>query len=90
MVTSKQKNFKIRNLLKLDRSLKQNKLDNKAQEVNSRLINMCGERNITFVDHIDTIETKRHLNERKVPLNKSGTIEIAKNVLRIFIAAGLT
>ena len=41
---------------------------------------MCGECNITFVDHIDTIETKRHLNERKLHLNKSGTTEFAKNV----------
>ena len=38
---------------------------------------MCGEREITFVDHTDTIE--RHLNESTVHLNKSGTIEFAKN-----------
>ena len=40
---------------------------------------MCGERGITFVDHIDTIDTKRHLNERKIHLNKSRTTEFVKN-----------
>ena len=53
-------------------------LNNKVQEVNSRHINMCGERDITFVDHTDTIDIERHLNESKVHLNKSGTIEFAK------------
>ena len=55
-------------------------LNNKAQEVNSRLINMCRERDITFIDHTDTIDTQRHLNESRVHLNKFGTIEFAKNV----------
>ena len=49
-------------------------LNNKAQEVNSQFINMCGECDITFVDHTDNIDTERHLNESKVYLNKSGTI----------------
>ena len=40
-------------------------LNNKVQEVNSRHINMCGERDITFVDHTDTIDIERHLNESK-------------------------
>ena len=53
---------------------------NKAKEVNRRLINTCGERGITFIDHTDTIDTKRRLNESKVHLNKSGTIEFANNV----------
>ena len=33
-------------------------LNNKAKEVNSRLINMCGEHDITFIYHTDTIELK--------------------------------
>ena len=41
---------------------------------------MCGKRDITFIDHTDTIDTERHINESKVYLNKSGTIEFAKNV----------
>ena len=40
-------------------------LNNRVQEVNSRHINMCGERDITFVDHTDTIDIERHLNESK-------------------------
>ena len=63
---------------------KQN-LNNKAQEVNSQLINMCGERDITFIDHTDTIDTERHLNESKVHINKSGTIEFAKNVFEFLL-----
>ena len=54
-------------------------LNNRAHEVNSRLINMCDGRN-TFVDHPDTVDIERHLNESKVHLNKSGGIEFAKNV----------
>ena len=60
-------------------------LNNKAQEVNSRYINMCGERDITFFDHTDTIGIERHLNESKVHLNKSGTIEFAKNVCEFLL-----
>ena len=60
-------------------------LNNKAQEVNSRLINMCGEHDIAFIDHTDTIDTERHLNESKVHLNKSGTIEFAKNVFEFLL-----
>ena len=60
-------------------------LNNKAQEVNSRLINTCGERDITFIDHTDTIDTERYLNESKVRLNKSGTIEFAKSVFEILL-----
>ena len=46
---------------------------------------MCSERDITFVDHIDTTDIERHLNESKVRLNKSGTIEFAKNVCKFFL-----
>ena len=60
-------------------------LNNKAQEVSSRLINMCDERNITFVDHTDTIDTERHLNESKVHLNKSRTIEFAQDVCEFLL-----
>ena len=46
---------------------------------------MCGERDITFIDHTDTIDIERHLNESKVHLNKSGTIEFAKNVCEFLL-----
>ena len=45
---------------------------------------MCGELDITF-DHTDTIDTEKHLNESKVRLNKSGTIECAKNVCEFLL-----
>ena len=41
---------------------------------------MCGERDITFVDHTDTTDIEKHLNESKIHLNKSRTIEFAKNI----------
>ena len=43
---------------------------------------MCGEHDITFIDHTDTIDIERHLNESKVHLNKSGTIAFAKNIFK--------
>ena len=46
---------------------------------------MCGEGDITFIDHADTTDTERHLNERKVHLNKSETIEFAKNVFEFLL-----
>ena len=52
-------------------------LNNKANEVNNRLINMCKERNINFVNHKDDIEPERHLNESKLHLNRYGTIVFA-------------
>ena len=66
--------------------LRKDNLNSNAQKVNSRLINnMCGERDITFIDHTDTIDIERHLNESKVHLNKSGTIEFAKNVFEFLL-----
>ena len=46
---------------------------------------MCGERDITFIDHTDTINIERHFNESKVHLNKSGTIEFAKNACEFLL-----
>ena len=48
-------------------------------------MNMCGERDITFIDHTETINIERHLNESKVHLNKSGTTEFAKNVCKFLL-----
>ena len=60
-------------------------LKNKAQEINSQLINMCGERDITFIDHTDTIDIERHLNKSKFHLNKPGTREFAKNICEFLL-----
>ena len=56
--------------------------NNKAHERNSRLINICSERDITLADHTDTIYIERKLNESKDYINKSGTTEFAKNVCK--------
>ena len=54
-------------------------LNNKVNEVNNRLINMCQERNINFINHTNTIDPKRHLNESHLHLNRYGTNEFTKN-----------
>ena len=46
---------------------------------------MCGEHDITFVDYTDTNDMERHLNESKVHLKKSGTIEFAKNLCEFWL-----
>ena len=52
------------------------KLNNKASEVNNRLINMCSHRNITYINHSSSIQ-QNHINESKVHLNRYGTIVFA-------------
>ena len=54
-------------------------LNNKVNEVNNRLINMCEQRNIKIINHSDTIDRSRHLNESQLHLNRYGTVEFAKN-----------
>ena len=54
-------------------------LNNKASEVNGRLVNMCKERNIPYIDHVDVISPEHHLNEDNLHLNGFGNIEFAKN-----------
>ena len=54
-------------------------LNNKVKEVNNRLINMCEQRNIKIINHSDTIDRSRHLNESHLHLNRYGTVEFAKN-----------
>ena len=52
------------------------KLNNKASEVNNRLINMCSHRNIAYIDHSSSIQ-QNHINESKVHLNRYGTVVFA-------------
>ena len=54
-------------------------LNNKVNEVNNRLINMCEQRNIKIINQSDTIDRSRHLNESHLHLNRYGTVEFAKN-----------
>ena len=41
-------------------------LNNKASEVNCRLVHMCAERNIPYIDHTNSIQPENHLNESKL------------------------
>ena len=60
------------------------KLNNKASEVNNRLINMCSHRNIAYIDHSSSIQ-QNHINESKVHLNRYGTVVFA-NTFSIFLS----
>ena len=60
-------------------------LNNKAQEVNSRLMQHVQWTRYNFYWPHWHIDTERHLNESKVHLNKSGTIEFGKNVCLFFL-----
>ena len=54
--------------------------NNKANEVNNRLVHMCRERNIPFISHTETIDPNKHLNESKLHLNFNGLKIFAENV----------
>ena len=55
-------------------------LNNKASEVICRLVHMCAERNIPYIDHTNSIQPKNHLNESKLHFNKYGTIAFANSI----------
>ena len=54
-------------------------LNNKVNEVNNHLTNMCQQRNIKVISYTNTIDPAKHLNESQLHLNEYGTIEFAKN-----------
>ena len=54
-------------------------LNNKATEVNNRLVLMCAERNIPFISHSESIDCSKHLNESKLHLNFHGVKVFAEN-----------
>ena len=58
-------------------------LNNKAIEVNRRLVLMCKERNITFLSHDESIDPSKHLNKSKLHLN-SGGIKIFADIFLDF------
>ena len=60
-------------------------LDNKANEVNRRLILMCKERNISFLSHDESIDPSKHLNKSKLHLNSNGVKIFAENVSRFLV-----
>ena len=54
-------------------------LNNKVNELNIWLMNMCHARNIGCINHSDTIDPEQHLNESNIHLNKYGNIEFSKH-----------
>ena len=59
--------------------------NNKANEVNRRLVLMCKERNISFLSHDESIDPSKHLNESKLHLNSSGIKIFAENFSRFLV-----
>ena len=55
-------------------------LSNKASEVNSRLVHMCAERNIPYIDHTNSIKPENYLHESKLHFNRYGTIASANSI----------
>ena len=47
-------------------------LNNKANEVNRHLVQMCKERNISFLSHDENTDPSNHLNESKLHFNSNG------------------
>ena len=60
-------------------------LNNKANEVNRRLVLMCKERNISFLSHDESIYPSKHLNESKLHLNSSDIKIFAENFSRFLV-----
>ena len=60
-------------------------LNNKANEVNRRLVLMCKERNISFLSHDESIDTSKHLNENRLHLNSNGIKIFAENISRFLV-----
>ena len=73
----KSKNNKISVSLIVPRN---DNLNNKASEVNCRLVHMCAERNIPYIDHTNSIQPENHLNESKLHFNRYGTIAFANSI----------
>ena len=55
-------------------------LNNKANEVNNRLVHMCRERDIPFISHTESIDPSKHLKESKFHLNFNGVKIFAENL----------
>ena len=54
-------------------------LSSKASEVNDRLRHMCVNRDFQYIDHTDSIDVAKHLNDEGLHLNRFGSAVLAKN-----------
>ena len=71
---------------------KNDNLNNKATEVNNRLLLMCKERKNPFIAHSENIDSSKHLSESELHLSHDGIKVFAENfsVFLIFEEALLT
>ena len=58
-------------------------LNNKANEVNRRLVLMCKERIISFLSHDERTDPSKHLNESRLHFNSNG-IKFSQKILLDF------
>ena len=59
---------------------KNDNLNNKASEINNRLVHMCAEWNITYIDHTNSVQAINHLNEGNLHFNRYGIITFANSI----------
>ena len=64
-------------------------MDSKVHEVNSQLMNISDERNITFIGYTGTTKSEIHLDESKIHLDKSGTIEFVTRFFEFLLQKGI-
>ena len=61
------------------------KLNNKRNEVNRRLLLMCKESNISFISHDESTDSIEHFNESKLHLNSNGIKIFAESFPRLLV-----
>ena len=64
-------------------------LNNKATEVNNRLVLMCAERKILFISHSESIVSSKHFNESKLHFSFNG-VKVFAEYLPAFLTKFLT
>ena len=64
-------------------------LNNKANEVNNLLVNMCGKRHIPATVKSKIIHRDTYVNKSRLYLNKFWTIAFAKNISKYFFELNL-
>ena len=55
-------------------------LNNKASEVNCRLVHMCTERKIPYINDTNSIQPENHLNKGKLHFKRYRTIAFANSI----------
>ena len=55
-------------------------LSNKASEVHIRLVHLCAERSIPYIDHTNSIQQENNLNKSKLHFNRYKTIVFTNSI----------